>query len=491
MRSPRRRAKPLDAIGDDGPPALRLTVHGVQARRLTPAARIQASIELLAEIEAQASRPPDAIATAWFRARRFIGGGDRRDVSDRTYAALKAAPKLRWHLRRHNAKADARGLVLVQLRLMEGRAADAVAGLFAGQRHAPEPLDEREKQLLRALDGTVFDDPAMPEALRLGVPEWLLPHLRARFGEALEPELRALTAAAPVDLRVNLLKSDPVSARAALAAEGLAAEPTRLSPIGLRLPGRAPVTASQAFRDGLVEIQDEGSQLVALLVGARPGERVCDYCAGAGGKTLALAGAMGNSGRLVAADVSEARLEAAVKRLRRAGVGNVERRLLATGERWTKRAREGFNRVLVDAPCTGTGTWRRHAGAAQRLVEQDLVELLERQRRILSDASRMVKAGGVLVYATCSVLPDENEGQVRTFLREHDGPGEHGGWERVTLADAWRDAGLPGDPPGSGDALELTPLRHGTDGFFAAVLRRRLPGPVEPSAPAPIEAPQA
>ena len=191
--------------------------------------------------------------------------------------------------------------------------------------------------------------------------------------------------------------------------------------------------------------------------------RVCDYCAGAAGKTLALAGAMQNRGQIVACDVSPARLEAAIRRLRRAAAHNVERHLLAAGDKWPKRHAGTFDRVLVDAPCTGTGTWRRNPDARHRLKESDVAELLPRQAAILQDAARLVRIGGRLVYATCSLLPAENEDQVSHFLAGHPG------FSVVPLPRAWP---LAGSPPCPGDFLFLTPARHGTDGFFAAVLER-------------------
>jgi 16S rRNA (cytosine967-C5)-methyltransferase len=257
------------------------------------------------------------------------------------------------------------------------------------------------------------------------------------------------------------------SAAAALAAEGIGTEPTPLSPWGLRVPERRPVTSTRAFQEGLVEVQDEGSQLIALLTDARPGMRVADYCAGAGGKTLALAAAMGNRGRLTACDVSAPRLEGAVRRLRRAGVDNAERHLLEPGDRWAKRRAGTFDRVLVDAPCTGTGTWRRNPDARTRTGPEDLRELVAKQAAVLDAAAGLVRpAGGRLVYATCSLLPEEDEDQVRAFL------GRHPGFAPLPLSVAWAEAGLPPPPAGDGDFLATSPARHGTDGFFAAILQR-------------------
>jgi 16S rRNA (cytosine967-C5)-methyltransferase len=274
---------------------------------------------------------------------------------------------------------------------------------------------------------------------------------------------------APLDLRVNLLKTTREAAQAALAAEGFAAEPTRLSPWGLRIPDRRPVSASQAFTEGLIEVQDEGSQLVALLTEARPGMRVADYCAGAAGKTLAIAATMANQGRIVACDVSASRLDGAGRRLRRAGVHNAERHLLVSGDKWLKRHARGFDRVLVDAPCTGTGTWRRNPDARVRTTGQDLDELTGKQTRILDTASELVRPGGRLVYATCSLLPEEDEMQMQGFLERHPE------FSAVPLGRLWEGL-VPGvSPPGEGPWLTLSPARHGTDGFFAAVLERQRP----------------
>ena len=212
-----------------------------------------------------------------------------------------------------------------------------------------------------------------------------------------------------------------------------------------------------------MEIQDEGSQLVAALVDAKPEMRVVDWCAGAGGKTLALAMTMQNRGHIVACDVSEHRLEGAVRRLRRAGVHNVERHLTTPGDKWAKRRAGTFDRVLVDAPCTGTGTWRRNPDARLRLLANDLAELVVKQAAILADAARLVKPGGRLIYATCSVLLEENEQQIETFLAAQPG------FKVIDLAEAWT---LPATVPGEGPYLSLTPLHHHTDGFFTAVLQR-------------------
>ncbi|MGI4955908.1 MAG: RsmB/NOP family class I SAM-dependent RNA methyltransferase, partial [Janthinobacterium lividum] len=272
--------------------------------------------------------------------------------------------------------------------LLEGWTASGVSQSYSGGQFGPAPMLAVEQEAAAQLEGHTLDHPEMPQAVRLEVPDWLLPHLAARFGEQLEVEMAAMDAAAPLDLRINTLRATREQAVKALLEEGIETEPTALSPWGLRIEGRRAVTTGAAFQTGLVEIQDEGSQIVSALVGAQPQMRVADWCAGAGGKTLALAMAMGNQGHIVACDVHDKRLEGAVRRLRRAGVHNVERHLIVAGDKWTKRRAGSFDRVLVDAPCTGTGTWRRNPDARSRLRPIDLEELLVKQAMILDDACR-------------------------------------------------------------------------------------------------------
>jgi 16S rRNA (cytosine967-C5)-methyltransferase len=430
---------------------------------VTPSARLAATIELLAAIETDPRRPADAVANDFFRARRFAGGSDRRAISDRIWSVLRARRRLGWWLARAEAGASPRLLLAAALLLLHGMTLETVARAYSGGRYAPPPLRAEELAALRGMEGQALDHPEMPEAVRLELPDWLLGPLRARFGEELEAELAALAEPAPLDLRVNLLKATREGALASLEAEGVKATPTPYSPWGLRVPGRRPVTAGRTFQLGLVEIQDEGSQLVAALTGARPEMRICDFCAGAGGKTLALAAMMDNRGHIAACDTSALRLEGAVRRLRRAGVHNVERHVLAPGDKWVKRRAGTFDRVLVDAPCTGTGTWRRNPDQRLRLTTRDLADALGKQTAALNDAARLVRAGGRLIYATCSLLTEENEAQVQAFLAAHPD------FAVVPLARAWE---LPGEPPCAGPFLALTPRRSGTDGFFAAVLER-------------------
>ncbi len=424
---------------------------------MTPAGQLAAAIDLLADIEADA-RPADAVANSFFRNRRFIGAGDRREVSSLVWGVLRARRHLGWWLDKFGATATPRLLLCAQA-IFTGMTPNKIALAFTAGRYGPSPLTEPETIILEKFAGHTLEHPNMPDAVKYEIPDWILPRLEAQFGPTLKAEMTALAGLAPLDLRFNALKTTRDAAIAALRAENLTAAPTPYSPWGLRLANRQSITAGKAFQDGLVEIQDEGSQLVALLVGATPGMRVADYCAGAGGKTLAIAMTMENKGHIIACDVSAPRLEGAIKRLRRAGVHNAERHLLEPGDKWTKRQAEKFDRVLVDAPCTGTGTWRRNPDARLRLTEATLAELLPKQSLILDQAQRLLKPGGRLIYATCSLLREENDMQVEAFLTRHP----H--FRLVPLTDQVPE-------PIRGDTLRLTPLKNNTDGFFAAILER-------------------
>ncbi|WP_142848161.1 RsmB/NOP family class I SAM-dependent RNA methyltransferase [Telmatospirillum sp. J64-1] len=440
---------------------------------MTPAARLQAAIELLAEI-AENPRPADGTVSAFFRARRYVGAKDRRAISERVYGVLRRRARLDWWIARVGTPSggpmedrDSRLRVLADLALTDKATPEEIQELFAQGPHAPEPLAPGERRFMGALAGKPLFHAEMPGWVRAEYPEWIEPLLAELFGENIPAEMGAMRDEAPLDLRANTLKATREQAIAALAAEGIEASPTKLSPLGLRLPARVSLMSLKAFRNGLVEVQDEGSQLVALLTGAAPGHAVVDFCAGAGGKTLALAASMKNSGRLVACDVGEGRINRAQERLRRAGVHNVSTRVLSSeSDKWVKRAAQSYDRVLVDAPCTGTGTWRRNPDAKWRLKPETLADLTALQSRILDSAQRLVKPGGRLVYATCSILPAENEERVEAFLAAHPD------FRAIPLPQAWTET-LGTSCPFPGPWLRLSPLAQGTDGFFAAVLERQ------------------
>lgn len=348
--------------------------------------------------------------------------------------------------------------------LLEGLDPDAVARPIAVTTTDIRSL----ARSLGRLSAASLAAPDMPEAAAHECPDDLFPAFQTTFGPRLRQELTALNLPAAQDIRVNTLRSDREALTKALAAKEIELRPTPYAPHALRARGRPDLAATQEFQSGRFEVQDEGSQLVAALVGAKPGQQVLDFCAGAGGKTLALAADMANRGHLVAADTSQRRLARAKLRLKRAGVENAERVLL-TGrddDPFLRRRRGWFDRVLVDAPCSGTGAWRRHPETKWQ-ANRDVSRLNSLQDSILARAAPLVKRGGRLIYATCSLLPAENEERLEVFLNENKD------FHLLSAAKLWAELLHTPWPCSGTDTLKLTPAQHGTDGFFAAVLERR------------------
>ena len=365
--------------------------------------------------------------------------------------------------------ATPRAILLGMLKLERGLDAEAIAALCDGARHAPEPLSDDERA--RLVHASLADAPAPVAG---DYPEWLDPHFARGFGEERAAELAALAARAPLDLRVNTLKADRERAASALADHAPA--PTRWSPFGLRIrraaEAKSPaIHAERAFIKGMIEVQDEGSQLAALLAGARPGEQVVDLCAGGGGKTLALAAMMENRGQIYATDDDKRRLSPIHARLVRAGARNVQVRPPKYEADALADLAGRADLVLIDAPCTGTGVWRRNPDAKWRMRPGALDERRKEQAIALDRAAPLVKAGGRIAYVTCSVLEEENAEQVRSFAARHAAfsiapPAEicAGLGERALL---FRTAARLSD-----EGVLMTPLRTGTDGFFVSVLRK-------------------
>lgn len=447
---------------------------------MTPGARIQAAIDLLTAIH-EGSAPADRTAAAFFRNRRYIGGSDRRAVLDHAYAILRQMAKIDWWIGEFKSEQGLphleRARLIAKLVLIDGWTADKVAGSFDGGDYRPKQLNRTERSFAGSLETADFKHGEQPKWVRFEFPEWIEPSLIKRFGPHFEQEMAAQVEEAATDIRTNTLKATREQAIEALREVDIVATPTALSPLGLRVEGRPPLGSLKCFQDGLIEVQDEGSQLAALLVDARPGQRVVDFCAGAGGKTLAIAAAMKNKGKIFACDTLKGRVERAGDRLKRAGAFNVERKgLESERDPWVKRHAGSFDRVLVDAPCSGTGTWRRNPDAKWNLKPEDLPRLVALQASILDSAQRLVKPGGRLVYATCSLLGEENDDQIDAFLDTH------ADFTRVPVADVWRDV-IGTDCPADGNTLSLTPLRHGTDGFFVAIMERKAASPAAKDAP--------
>ena len=413
-------------------------------------------LDLATELLRQAlkfDQPTDTTVAAFFRKHRELGVRERQTLADTVYTALRERLLLQHLAQGQNGPLERR---LAILAWPGGQA--ALQGALSPQERA------------WAAQAGIVDRSALPEKLRHNLPDWLAAALQRELGEQFWPLVEALGQAAPLDLRVNLLKAKREDVQRALAAEGVHADATPHSPWGLRVQGKPGLHKLAAFTAGTFEIQDEGSQLLALLTDAKRGEMVVDFCAGAGGKTLALGAAMRNTGRLYAFDISGHRLDAIKPRLARSGLSNVHPVQIADErDDRIKRLAGKIDRVLVDAPCSGLGTLRRNPDLKWRQSPALLAELQARQAAILTGAARLVKPGGRLVYATCSLLQGENEQLAEAFSSE---PG--GAFEPVPvrgLLEAARVAAAADLV--TGPYLRLWPDRHGTDGFFAAAWRRR------------------
>ena len=441
---------------------------------MTPAARIAAVIDILDGLYADGavtSSAAQALRSSMQR-RRYAGSGDRNAISDLFWQIQRGLSRLCWHLEGCNAAVTGRHLVLAALVLMD-RQYDSLAALFSAEiAHAPAPLSDVEISMVAKLADRHFVDPEMPPHIALEWPEWLMADTAAALGDDVAANLSALTVSAPTDIRVNPLKiSDQRQLRDRLAGRGIKGHPTPLSPFGVRLQKRTRLDDLQDWKNGLFEIQDEGSQLASLLCDARPGMQIADMCAGAGGKSLLMAAMMQNKGRILALDTAAERLERGGERLRRAGVHNVERKLVA--EKWSSRSWRGkFDRVVVDAPCSGSGTWRRQVDARWQLTPERLAFYQETQAILLEKARAMVAPGGQIIYITCSLLASEGAEQIKKFLQTA------AEFEPADIGDIWQDtvvaAGGGACPPHQPGMLQLLPGRDGTDGFFIAILQARL-----------------
>jgi 16S rRNA (cytosine967-C5)-methyltransferase len=432
---------------------------------MTPAARISAAIEVLNTIDTQ--RIPAAKALKeWGTAHRFAGSGDRAAISGLIWDVLRRRASSAWIMDSDTPRAR----VLGMLKLERGMSGEVMAALCDGSRFAPEPLTDSERAALtsRSLD-------AAPPHIAGDYPEWLDGYLAQVFGNDRVSEATAMASRAPLDLRVNTLKSKREKVQFSLAHLGVQVAPW--SPMGLRIElgadARNPgIHAEETFIKGAIEVQDEGSQLAALLSAAAPGEQVIDLCAGAGGKTLALAAMMQGKGRLIATDRDKRQLAPIYERLSRAGVHNADIRAPKSEGDALGDIRASADLVLIDAPCTGTGTWRRNPDAKWRMRPGALELRLKDQTAVLERAAGLVKPGGRIAYITCSVLPPENGEQVRAFVGRHPEfavmPPAQVAAVLSDKAEAFADATLM-----SVDGLLMTPRRTGTDGFFVSILARK------------------
>ena len=430
---------------------------------MTPAARASAAIEILADMEAR-KRPAAEALKDWGTSHRFAGSGDRAAIGNLVFDCLRNRASAAFAM----GEGAPRALVLRTLVSQWRMTPEQVANLSDGSRHAPQPLSEAELAGLKAtLPATA------PAHVRGDFPEWLAPEFDRAFGIHAAEQGAGLARRAPVDLRVNTLKADRDKVLKAL--RRFEPEPAPLSPSGIRVaqgpgPSRNPhLEAEPGHGKGWYEVQDEGSQLATLLSGAGPRQQIIDLCAGAGGKTLGLAALMENTGQLYAYDADSFRLRPIFERLKRAGVRNVQ--VLPPGDREALAKLAGkMDLVLIDAPCSGSGVWRRRPDAKWRLSPAMLEARRGEQKTVLEEGADLVKPGGRLAYVTCSVLPSENSDQVESFLAGHPQ------FELIAWPELWQRS-LPAKTPvpsadGSGETLLMTPRDHGTDGFFVAVMQR-------------------
>ena len=399
-------------------------------------ARYQAILELLSEIFKD-EKPADGIINDYLRARRYIGSKDRRFITETVWEIIRSRLKLEF---------DARSREPRQLLLYYAR--DCLGEVFDGSPYAPAPLTEAERQNLLSSREEPY-----PDYVEAECPQWL-------FAKIKNMELcKALNRPAPADFRINFTSREEALQR--LSGEGIEAAPTPFSPLGIRINGRISVGNCMAYQDGMIEVQDEASQLAAILCDVRPEHKIMDYCCGAGGKSLTLAHLLNNKGHILAHDINVKRLEAIKPRLARLGVKNIELTdIVADSDR-------EFDRFIIDAPCTGTGTWRRAPDGKYRLSPGLLKGINRTQSELLEIGALKTKSGGRLIYITCSILPDEDELMIDAFLVEHPE------FYPLNMAELWERKIGCAYPHHSEKYLKMSPLSTGTDGFFIAVLEKK------------------
>ncbi|MHA6298820.1 RsmB/NOP family class I SAM-dependent RNA methyltransferase [Devosia sp. CAU 1758] len=423
--------------------------------------RLAAAIEVLTDVEAR-KRPVSEALKAWGLNNRFAGAGDRAAIGNLVYDALRRRSSHAFAM----GSDTPRALVLSVAMRDWGETPEALNAVFGEDSHAPTPLTDEEATAATA------DLSVAPPAVQADFPDWLAPSLQRAFGADWIAEGQAMAGRPSLDLRANALKAAPEKVMKSLAR--FSPQPTTVAPFGITMPAgprdaRTPnVTTDEGYQKGWFEVQDQGSQIVAALAGAREGEQVLDLCAGAGGKTLALAATMGNKGQIFAYDSDRSRLAPIYDRLKRNAVRNAQVRAPHPGALDDLLGK--MDRVVVDAPCTGTGTWRRRPDTKWKLTAELLVQRQSEQAALLVEAARYVKPGGTLVYITCSILPEENDDQIAAFLAANPG------FETIDMSKAWRQALITDLPEGlatKGGGICLTPRRANTDGFYCHLLSRK------------------
>lgn len=435
-------------------------------------AQLQSVIDVINEWKVSRHKPFDHILNHYFRERRFIGSKDRQQISWVCYEIFRHKLILEWWaewgMKKPCLEVEAAygvKILAVYLSLVRKKSPGEINELFAGEKYGLRPLERTERQMIETIwkQPTYGKDPLkhdlMPEHIRLNTPLWLYEHIKTTYADSVDL-LSALNQPASIDLRVNTLKSNRETLLHNFKLAGIEATPTAYSTWGIRIQKRFNLNTLEAYAAGLVEIQDEGSQILCQVTNPKPNSTVIDYCAGSGGKSLALAMLMENKGKLILCDTAEWRLKKSHERLRKAGVFNVQQKIVldtTTGNKAIESLQAAADIVLVDAPCSGSGTWRRNPDARFRLTPKELDDLVTIQADILHRAASLVKKGGILMYATCSIFLKENQQQIQKFLLEHPS----------FVIDPFEFNG------GTCDMLQLQPNIHNTDGFFATRLRKQ------------------
>lgn len=436
---------------------------------MTPGARIQAVTDILENIE-QAWRhdkplPADYIVREYMKDRRYMGSKDRAFVANMVFWIVRYHAAIIWWCEYTKLPTTSRSMVIVALHLHPDHKLENIHNFFTGGEYTPAPLYDNEEAVLSQLAKAYLDHKHMPEHVRLNIPEWILPYLRESMNTAMVPAVQALSEQANVDLRVNTLKTTRQAVEKQLDKLSYQYVRTPISSEGIRLLRREPIQSTAIYRDGLVEIQDEGSQIVSTIVDARPGMKVVDFCAGSGGKSLSIAADMENKGEILALDTSPERLHNVLPRLARSGVTIIKHRTIThENDSWLHAHAASADRVLVDAPCSGTGTWRRHPDLKWRTSEEAFLQLCTLQKNILVAAAKLVKPGGRLIYATCSLLKQENEYIVEKAVASLPM------FKILPLTSIIEEKNLHLNSNNYKEYLSLTPHRDNTDGFFAVIL---------------------
>lgn len=411
---------------------------------MTLSGQLQAIIELVENTLSNQQKPADVVIQSYFRNRRYIGSSDRRFIGDWVYSILRC----HYGLQNALTTITPRLLTFAHYMLEKKQDIQDIKSLCNG--YGPSPMTDAEEQVLNNLNNY----------FPYSIPNWLEKYLKD------QDLIKSLHEQANIDIRVNTLKNNRSNVINSLESESFNLTPTPFSPVGIRFSKRIPLNTHHFWQDGTLEVQDEASQIASLLCNAKPGMQVLDYCAGAGGKSLNLAATMQNKGNLILSDIHQHRLQRAKERLRRAGVSCYQIKNINEDSSWFKRQQNRFDRVLVDAPCSGTGTWRRNPDLKNKLKFTDLEELVELQRNILSQAQKLVKDEGMLVYVTCSVLDAENNQQVDWFIKNHPE------FEVTPITNIWNEVILTACPFLTSTA-QFLPHIHNTDGFFISLFSKK------------------